>query len=269
MYMLAGFYHQKLRSSSMKFDLLQNKNTLIIGGGHGIGLALVKQLLKISPDAKVVATYRVSKNAMELLKLHQDYPERLKIFMIDPTSQTALSNLSIDLLDSEKFDLIVNSVGLLHNDELSPEKSVRSFSTNHFMEVMRVNTVVTPLVAKYFESFLRRDFASALVSISAKVGSIQDNRIGGWHSYRASKAALNMLVKNISIEFAQKRNNCIVLALHPGTTDTNLSKPFTSNTSYKVHTPEETAKNILNVINHRELSDSGKFLSWDGAEIEW
>lgn len=253
----------------MKFDLSQCKSALIVGGGHGIGLALVQQLLHLSPVAKVVATYRVSANAIELLKLHHDYPERLKVFMIDPTSQTAVLDLSIDLSNSEKFDLIINSVGLLYNDDLSPEKSVRSFSTNHFMEVMRVNTVVTPLVAKYFEKFLRRDCASALVSISAKVGSIHDNRMGGWHSYRASKAALNMLVKNISIEFAQKRNNCIVLAFHPGTTNTNLSKPFTSNTSYKVHTPEETAKNILNVINHRELSDSGKFLSWDGGEIEW
>lgn len=253
----------------MKFGLFQSKNALIIGGGHGIGLALVRQLLEISPEYKVVATYRVSANAMELVKLHQDYPEQLRIFMIDPTSQTAVSDLSIDLSDSEKFDLIINSVGLLHSDNLSPEKSIRSFSTDLFMEVMKVNTVVTPLVAKYFEKLLRRDCASALVSISAKVGSIQDNKMGGWHSYRASKAALNMLVKNISIEFAQKRNNCIVLALHPGTTDTNLSKPFTTNTSYKVHTPEETAKNILKVINHREISDSGKFLSWDGSEIEW
>ena len=253
----------------MKFDLSQNTNALIIGGGHGIGLALVKQLLELSRENKVSTTYRVPSKAMELFKLQEDYPERLKVFKIDPTNQTAVSDLSIYLSDSDKFDLIINSVGLLHSDHIIVEKSVRSFSTDNFMEVMRINTVVTPLIAKYFEKFLRKVTTSALISISAKVGSIQDNRMGGWHSYRASKAALNMLVKNIAIEFAHKRNNCIVLALHPGTTDTNLSKPFTSNTSYKLHTPEETAKNILNVINHRELSDSGKFLSWDGAEIEW
>ncbi|MGK0367235.1 MAG: NAD(P)-dependent dehydrogenase (short-subunit alcohol dehydrogenase family) [Thermoproteota archaeon] len=254
----------------VNFELSKCKNILIIGGGHGIGLALIKTILEQWPKTEIIATYRISANAVELFNLKEKYPERVKTFMLDPTNQSSMFDLSVDISSvSKKLDLIINCVGLLHDENHSPEKSVRTFDPNSFMEVMRVNTVVTPLLAKYFEKFLKKNLVTALITLSAKVGSIGDNKLGGWHSYRASKAALNMLVKNISIEFARKRNNCIVLALHPGTTDTNLSRPFSGNTSLKVHAPEDTAKNILNVINQSKLSDTGSFFSWDGAKIEW
>lgn len=254
----------------MNFDFSKCKNILIIGGGHGIGLALIKTILEQWPKTEVNATYRIETDAVGLLNLKESYPQNLKIFMLDPTNESSMSDFSIDILSgSQEFDLIINCVGLLHDKKHSPEKSVRTFDPDIFMDVIRVNTVVTPLIAKYFEKFLKKGSVTALVTLSAKLGSIGDNNLGGWHSYRASKAALNMLVKNISIEFARKRNNCIVLALDPGTTDTNLSRPFSYNTSLKIHTPEDTSKNILNVINESKLSDTGSFFSWDGAKIVW
>ena len=108
-----------------------------------------------------------------------------------------------------------------------------------------------------------------LVTISAKVGSISDNKLGGWYGYRASKSALNMFIKNISIEYKNRKAPCIALAIHPGTTDTELSKPFIARSKLTIHTPEQTAENILNVIDSKRLEDSGKFLSWDGTEIAW
>jgi NAD(P)-dependent dehydrogenase (short-subunit alcohol dehydrogenase family) len=110
---------------------------------------------------------------------------------------------------------------------------------------------------------------SVFATISAKVGSISDNRLGGWYAYRASKAALNMFIKNIAIEFARNKKKIILLSLHPGTTKTELSEPFTKNTKYQLHTPIETAKNLLSVIENKTLDDSGKFFSWDGEELPW
>ena len=263
-------YNEKLWRIPLNFDFSKCKNILIIGGGHGIGLALIKTILEQWPKTEVIATYRVSADAADLLNLKENYPKKLKIFMLDPTNQSSMSDFSIDILSgSQEFDLIINCVGLLHDEKYSPEKSVRTFDPDIFMDVMRVNTVVTPIIAKYFEKFLKKGSVTALVTLSSKVGSIGDNKLGGWQSYRASKAALNKLVKNISIEFARKRNNCIVLALHTGTTDTNLSRQCSYNTSLEIHTPEDTSKNILNVINESKLSDTGSFFSWDGAKIEW
>jgi len=254
----------------VKFNFSQCQNVLIVGAGHGIGLSLVELILKNYPHIQVFATYRLASKALKLFDLQKTYDNKLDLFEVDPTIESSYINISHKFNDHAiKLNLIVNCVGLLHNEIISPEKSLRSFNPDHFLEVMRVNTVVAPLIAKYFQEFWAKEATCVFVTLSAKVGSIEDNRLGGWYSYRASKAALNMLIKNISIEFFRKRNNCVVLALHPGTTETNLSTPFLANTSHKVHTPDETAKNLIEVISNTQISDSGKFLSWNGDEIVW
>jgi NAD(P)-dependent dehydrogenase (short-subunit alcohol dehydrogenase family) len=129
--------------------------------------------------------------------------------------------------------------------------------------------VITPLLAKHFFELLKHKKPSVFAAISAKVGSIQDNQMGGWYGYRASKAALNMFLKNIALEFERRNAKTLVLALHPGTTVTELSKPFIAKTKYTLHTPEQTADNLLAVINEQDISSNKRFLSWDQTELPW
>jgi len=243
---------------------------LVIGAGHGIGCALVQKLLVDCPHLKIFASYRLEAMSNELQMLSKIYSDRLEIIPLDPTNETQLQKLSTSLMKKNiELNLVINSVGVLHDEKLSPEKSLRSFDPVAFLEVIRVNSLVTPLMAKHFEKNLNKTTNSGFVALSAKVGSIGDNQLGGWYSYRASKAALNMLIKNISIEFKRSKNKCVVLAIHPGTTETQLSSPFIASTNYKIHSPIETASNILSVINQRDLTHTGMFLNWDGMEIKW
>ncbi len=254
----------------MSFSLSDCRYSIIFGAGHGIGLAMVEYLLSHHPTLIVIATYRSEDKAYDLLKNQQHYPNRLIIKNIDPTNESHIKLTSKECLDSGfSFDLIINCVGLLHQNEIQPEKSLRTFEEDSFMKIMKVNCIVTPLIAKYFERLINKSSQSAFISLSAKVGSISDNRMGGWYSYRASKAALNMLIKTISIEFTRKKMNCIVLAIHPGTTKTLLSDPFIARTNYILHEPIETAANILSVIESKTINDTGKFYSWNNEELDW
>lgn len=252
----------------MKFILENCQKALIIGCGHGIGLGLIQTLLKQNTKIQVMGTYRSGHTATEAKKLINEYGNRLQLIQLDPTCEEDLEKMADQLKEQGwKVDLLINSVGLLHNEKINPEKSLRSFNADDYLEVVRVNSVVTPLLAKHFEKLFNK--TSAFISISAKVGSIEDNQMGGWYSYRASKAALNMLIKTISIEFQRKRKNCLVLAIHPGTTITELSRPFIKNTQYQLHSPIETAENILSIIDQKEISETGSFFSWSGERILW
>lgn len=242
----------------MAFDLEHIHTTLIVGAGHGIGLEISK-LLEERGVKKVIATYRNRDKAGELLS------SNITAIQVDPCQENEIEKLCSQV---ESVDLIINCVGMLYSEDIWPEKSLKYFDQASFLEIMRVNATVAPLLAKHFEKKLNKQL-SVFANISAKIGSIDDNRLGGWYSYRASKAALNMLVKNISIEFERNRRNCIVLAIHPGTTDTELSKPFAEHTSYKIHKPKQTAANILKIIEESKLEDSGSFYHWDGSLIKW
>lgn len=254
----------------MNFDFSKCKNILLVGAGHGIGYSLVEKLLSYHENLNIYATYRIEKNAGTLFRLKDFFEDRLHLYQLDPVLNSQVFELSVELKNLNiEFDCIINSVGMLHSEKITPEKSIKQFDSDSYMSVMKTNSIVTPLLAKHFEKFIVKNKASVFVSISAKVGSISDNRIGGWYSYRASKAALNMLVKGIAIEFERKRMNCIVMAIHPGTTNTELSSPFIKNTKYKIHSSEETAANIVKVITDKTMDDNGKFFSWDGEELPW
>jgi NAD(P)-dependent dehydrogenase (short-subunit alcohol dehydrogenase family) len=126
------------------------------------------------------------------------------------------------------------------------------------------------LVAKHFEPLLAHRERAVFASISARVGSIGDNRLGGWYAYRGSKAAQNMFTKTLAIEWARSRRNVICIALHPGTTDTELSRPFQANVPpQKLFSVERTVTQLLAVIDRLTPADSGRFLAWDGTEIAW
>lgn len=240
---------------------------LIVGAGHGIGLGLVRVLLEDYNVKEIVATYRDPENASGLKELCLDHPE-LQIFCVDPLE--GLDEFSSSLKEAQfKIRLLINACGYLHDERFQPEKRLRSFDPEYFLKCIKVNTLITPLLLKSLEGLIPRDEETLIASLSAKVGSIEDNELGGWYSYRASKAALNMLIKTAAIEFKRTHKHLALLSIHPGTTKTDLSAPFLSGTNYKIHTPEESAANILNVLSERSPEDSGKFYSWDGETLPY
>lgn len=166
------------------------------------------------------------------------------------------------------LDLVIVATGVLHNAQLRPEKSWRSLDAAALAEAFAVNATGPALIAKHALGHLRRDAKSALACLSARVGSIEDNRLGGWHAYRASKAALNMLVRTFAVELRQRNPGALCVALHPGTVDTALSKPFQSGVDpAKLFTPTHSARALLGVLDQLTPADSGRLWAWDGQPI--
>jgi NAD(P)-dependent dehydrogenase (short-subunit alcohol dehydrogenase family) len=164
--------------------------------------------------------------------------------------------------------LIFVATGLLHNEKQGPEKSLRELNSDWLIENYKVNAVGPALIAKHFLPLMPKDRVTKFAVISARVGSISDNRLGGWYGYRASKAGLNMMIRNLSIEWSRINKRSIIVALHPGTVDTALSEPFQANVpSGKLFDTERSALQLLDVLDELKPADSGKFFAWDGEEI--
>ncbi|MDY6782995.1 MAG: SDR family NAD(P)-dependent oxidoreductase [Cyanobacteriota bacterium] len=249
----------------------QQLNTLIVGASGGIGGAFVRQLLADNSIATVCATYRRRESASTLLTLENQYPDKLTCFPLDTTQEEQIVEVVQKLSASiEKLHLVINCVGILHEGELQPEKSLRQLNAEHLLRYFQVNSIGTALLAKHLLPLLRHGDRSIFAAISAKIGSIGDNRLGGWYGYRASKAALNMLLRTIAIEYRRKTPRTIVTALHPGTTDTQLSEPFQKNVpAEKLFSVERCATQLLAVIDGLEENQSGQFFSWDGQPLPW
>ncbi|MFM7396587.1 MAG: SDR family NAD(P)-dependent oxidoreductase [Gammaproteobacteria bacterium] len=168
------------------------------------------------------------------------------------------------------LDLVFVATGALHGADLQPEKTWRSLEPTAMARAFALNATGPALIAKHTLGLLRRDAKSVFACLSARVGSIEDNRLGGWHAYRASKAALNMLVRNFAIELRQRNPQGICVGLHPGTVDTPLSKPFqTAVAPGKLFTPEKSANALLRVVDGLTVADSGKLWAWDGQPISF
>jgi NAD(P)-dependent dehydrogenase (short-subunit alcohol dehydrogenase family) len=166
--------------------------------------------------------------------------------------------------------VILVATGLLQGEGISPEKNVRALSHEGFTKSFEINTIGPAMTAKYFVPLLSRDGKSVFAALSARVGSISDNRLGGWYAYRASKAALNMVLKTLSLEIGRRFKNQIIVGLHPGTVDTGLSKPFQGNVPEgKLFTPEFAAGKLLSVIDGLSAEDSGNLFDWAGEQIEF
>ena len=232
---------------------------LIIGGSGGIGSALIKYILSLKNEFTVFATYRSC-----LPKLSHD---RLSWFQLDASKESDVKGLSEQL---NEVDIIINTIGFLHDKEGLPEKSIKQFNADFLLQNIQSNTIPTLNIAKYFSKQMHSSKKGFLICFSAKIGSIEDNKLGGWISYRCSKAALNMAIKTVSIEWQYKNPNCCVIAFHPGTTDTQLSKPFQKHVpAGKLFTPEYVAKSLMSLFETLTADDTGKFFSYDGSEIPW
>ncbi len=164
--------------------------------------------------------------------------------------------------------LIIVATGILHDAARGPEKALRDLDGDWLARVLAINTIGPALIAKHFLPIIPRAGRSVFAALSARVGSISDNRLGGWHGYRASKAALNQLVRTLSIEERRRNSSAIVVALHPGTVDTGLSRPFQGNVAPgQLFTPDRAALQLLDTIDGLRPADSGKLFAWDGTEI--
>jgi len=249
------------------------KNALICGASQGIGLALVKELLNKPNFSNVFATHRIGSDVEQLSLLKESYPKKLTLLEYMASSQESL-DLMVNHLGGllNSIDLVINCIGFLTKKNNSPEKSIDEVNSENLIDAFQINALTTLLLAKKLKPFLQKNKSSVLIALSAKVGSIEDNRTGGWYSYRVSKAALNMCIKNLSIEFNRMGNKITVFAIHPGTTETRLTTPFLKNAKkkYTVHSTLDTACNILQIALAENNHDyNGRFISWDGSEIPW
>jgi NAD(P)-dependent dehydrogenase (short-subunit alcohol dehydrogenase family) len=230
----------------------------IFGASGGIGGALVARLVDIPDTVLVYAGARSPKAAKP----------KIQPFTFDLTEEASIAEAAERLKQSAPPDLIFVATGLLHDASTRPEKSLSMQSAEAYEKAFAVNCIGPALIGKHFLPLLPRDRRSIFAVLSARVGSISDNHLGGWHAYRASKAALNMVVRNFAIELGRTHPKAIAVALHPGTVDTRLSEPFQRNVDEsKLFTPDYSAECLLSVIDHLTPADSGKLFGWDGTEI--
>ena len=232
---------------------------VIIGASGGIGAALVGQLASRADCEQVYALSR--KPAAD--------SDKVRALRIDFDQEDSIAAAASEVGNEGAPDLVIVSTGILSDDTgLMPEKSYRQQSSEAFEKVFQINTIGPALVAKHFLPIMPRKQRAVFAALSARVGSVSDNRIGGWHAYRASKAALNMLIKNYAIEQARRNEAFIAVGLHPGTVDTGLSKPFQSGVPDKqLFSAEQSAAYLLTVIDGLTPSDSGKVFDWAGKEV--
>ncbi|WP_017297576.1 SDR family NAD(P)-dependent oxidoreductase [Nodosilinea nodulosa] len=246
------------------------QTALVVGASQGIGLGFVRQLLQDDRFERVYGTYRRPESAQGLLALTARQP-RLTCLPMDVTDEDAIAAM-IGQIQAHTLRLhrAVYCVGVLHDGEFQPEKSLRQVTGENLLRSFQTNAVGAALLAKHLMPLFKHDQPSVLAAISAKVGSIGDNRLGGWYGYRASKAALNMLMKTTALEYARRCPQTTVALLHPGTTDTRLSAPFQRGVPpEKLFSVERTVAQLMTVMDGLTLADSGEFFSWDGTRLPW
>jgi NAD(P)-dependent dehydrogenase (short-subunit alcohol dehydrogenase family) len=243
---------------------------LVIGASQGIGLGFVRNLLNNPQISKVYATYRSQASASDLLSLAQDSGQ-VHCLKADTTQEEQIATCCEQIKASgDRLHWAINCVGILHEGDIQPEKALRQLDADQLTRYFQVNSIGPALWAKHLLPLMKHSDRSLLATLSAKVGSIGDNRLGGWYGYRASKAALNMLLKTAAIEYRRRSPNTIVVALHPGTTDTKLSEPFQRNVApEKLFSVDRTVAQLLAVLEGLDSDDSGQFFSWDGTVIPW
>ena len=229
---------------------------LVVGAG-GIGRQIAEDLASKENNLEVILCGRknVFKNFWEL----------------DIENENSLKDFK-DKLSKSKLNLrlVLNATGRLHSEKLNPEKRLQHINKENLIESFSINAFAPILLAKTIEEFINKELDFNFASISARVGSITDNKTGGWYAYRAAKSAQNQLFKSLSIEWARKYPKAIITLLHPGTVNTNLSKPFHKFVPKdKLFSPQKTSSYLIDILRNQKPTDSGKFIAWDSKEIPW
>jgi NAD(P)-dependent dehydrogenase (short-subunit alcohol dehydrogenase family) len=225
----------------------ENFRSLVIGASGGIGNALVEALRRDNACDAVITLSRTS-DGLDLLDEASIEEQAAK-------------------LAAQQFDLIVCATGALTIEGVGPEKSIRQISPDAMAAQFAVNAIGPALILKHFTPLLAPSKRSAFALLSARVGSIGDNRLGGWISYRSAKAALNQIVRTAAIEVARKRPEAVIVSIHPGTVSTSLFRPYATN--HKSTDPADAAAMILGTIDGLKSSDTGGFFAYDRSHIEW
>jgi len=240
---------------------------LIAGVSGAIGAALAEKL-RARADVEIIGLCRQTGKAPVFLR------EQHRVLAWDAEKPEALGHVAAELAaivpKAQGLDMIIYAAGVLHGSNMKPEKRLEDLQVSSLARAMAVNASGFGLLVQALLPWLRHKRAKRIVAISAKVGGIGDNRLGGWYAYRSSKAALNMLVKTLSVELPRRLSPVTCVALHPGTTRSALSEPFSQSlANLEVHDADETAVNLLAVIDHIDESVNGSFLSWDGSTLPW
>ena len=249
---------------SAPLNELSPPSALIIGGTGGIGGAIIEALVR-EGKFTVHGTTRQRLAPSPGITWHR----------LDIADESSVAQLAADL---DRLDLVINTAGVLSNERFSPEKSVRQASADQFLDQMRTNAMPLLLLGKHLGPLLKSSQQAHFITLSARVGSISDNHLGGWFSYRASKAALNMLVRTLAIEWQRTLPNTCLAAYHPGTVDTELSKPFVYKPSAAksgrprgrdILSPAVAAAHLLALIPKLSPEHTGTFWDWRHDQISW
>lgn len=222
---------------------------VVVGGTGGIGAAFARLLERDPSCSDVISLGRTTRPGIDL------------------EDEASIAAAAREIGEASELSLVIDATGLLHDGPMMPEKALDALDAENMMRSFAVNAAGPALLLKHFRRVMPAKGRAVFATISARVGSIGDNGLGGWYSYRASKAALNMLVKTASIELARRNPEAVLLALHPGTVETRLSEPFRG--SRNLFTPEESATQMLRVIDQARPSHTGSFLAYDGKTIPW
>lgn len=223
---------------------------VVIGSTGGIGSALIAQLEASGAFDAVIGLSRRSDPPLDLLE------------------ESSIEAAAAAVKAIGRPRLVIDATGILCDDEMSPEKALRQIDPAQMARSYAINAIGPALLLKHFGPVMAREGKAVFATLSAKVGSIGDNGLGGWISYRAAKAGLNQIVRTASIELGRRAPHLAVLALHPGTVDTGLSKPF-AKAGLEVQTPETAAGRLLSVIDAADASQAGGFFSYTGDRLPW
>ncbi|QPG61893.1 SDR family NAD(P)-dependent oxidoreductase [Pseudomonas sp. BIGb0427] len=244
-------------------------NTLVCGASEGIGLALCSQLLARDDVRQVFAVSRQANHSAGLEALARQHGRRLIRINCDARYEKSLEKLTRHIgATCECLHLVISTLGVLHDAPARAEKKLAQLDLASLQASFVTNSFAPILLLKHLFPLLHQP--TTFAALSARVGSISDNRLGGWYSYRASKAALNQLLRTASIELKRLNPASTVLALHPGTTATRLSQPFQANVPPdKLFAPAFAAQCILELIARHGPAHSGTFWAWDHQPVAW
>ncbi|MEJ5862929.1 SDR family NAD(P)-dependent oxidoreductase [Pseudomonas farsensis] len=245
-------------------------NVLVCGASQGIGLAICAQLLARDDVGLLIAVSRQASHSPALETLAGEHRQRLLRIDCDARDEQALQALATQVSSHcLHLNLVISTLGVLHQAPARAEKSLAQLDMAGLQASFTTNCFAPILLLKYLHPLLRQQ-PMTFAALSARVGSISDNQLGGWYGYRASKAALNQLLRSASIELKRLNPASTVLALHPGTTDTELSRPFQANVPPgKLFSPAFAATCILKLIAEHGPAQTGTFWAWDGTPIPW
>jgi NAD(P)-dependent dehydrogenase (short-subunit alcohol dehydrogenase family) len=249
---------------------MPNSSAIIIGASGGLGTALCKKWQQDDDIGHVIA---ISRRVMP--NQQQSHENNIHFIECDYSEASIVKTCEkiktlMDSVNSEVISRVCICNGILHNENIWPEKRIEEINVSALQEIFTINSVLPLLWLKALITLVKGHSNCVISVFSARIGSIGDNRSGGWYGYRASKAALNMLLKTAAIEYARRAKNVKLIAFHPGTTDTRLSRPFQHSVKQEnLFSPEFVAENLINIMNHQTIDGELAFIDWENKAIAW